>query len=75
VHGFTSDYMPEAITDRAILSIAPCNIIVADRSKLGRVSTVFLAPITSAHVLITDQAAPPEIVSEIREQGLEIHLV
>jgi DeoR/GlpR family transcriptional regulator of sugar metabolism len=74
VHGFTSDYMPEAITDRAILSIAPCNIIVADRSKLGRVSTVFLAPITSAHVLITDQAAPPEIVSEIRELGLEIHL-
>jgi DeoR family transcriptional regulator of aga operon len=75
VHGFTSDYMPEAITDRAILSIAPLNIIVADRSKLGRVSTVFLAPITSARVLITDQAAPPEIVSEIREQGLEVQMV
>ena len=75
VHGFTSDYMPEAITDRAILSIAPCNIIVADRSKLGRVSTVFLAPITSAHVLITDQSAPLEIVSEIRELGLEVQLV
>lgn len=54
VHGLTSDYIPEAITDRAILSIAPCNIIVADHSKLGRVSSVFLAPITSAHVLIND---------------------
>ena len=75
VHGFTSDYLPEAITDRAILSIAPCNIIVADHSKLGRVSTVFLAPVTSAHVLVTDQAAPPEIVSEIREVGLEVQLV
>jgi len=75
VHGLTSDYMPEAITDRAILSIAPCNIIVADHSKLGRVSTVFLAPITSAHVLINDQAAPVPIVSEIRELGLEVQLV
>ncbi len=75
VHGFTSDYMPEAITDRAILSIASCNIIVADHSKLGRVSTVFLEPITSAHVLISDQAAPMEIVSKIREQGLEVQLV
>lgn len=74
-HGFTSDYMPEAITDRAILSIAPCNIILADHSKLGRVSTVFLAPITSAHVLITDQDAPAEIVSEIEELGLEVQLV
>jgi DeoR/GlpR family transcriptional regulator of sugar metabolism len=74
VHGFTSDYMPEAVTDRAILSIAPCNIVVADRSKLGRVSSVFLAPITSAHVLIIDQATPPDIVSQFRELGLEVQL-
>jgi DeoR/GlpR family transcriptional regulator of sugar metabolism len=74
-HGFTSDYLPEAITDRAILSIAPCNIVVADHSKLGRVSTVFLAPITTAHVLVTDKAAPPEIVSEMEELGLEVQLV
>lgn len=74
-HGFTSDYIPEAITDRTVLSIAPCNIVVADHSKLGRVSTVFLAPIATANVLITDQAAPPEIVSEVAELGLEVELV
>lgn len=74
-HGFTSDYLPEAVTDRTILSIAPRNIVVADHSKLGRVSTVFLAPITAAHVLITDQAAPPEIVSEMEDLGLEVQLV
>lgn len=74
-HGFTSDYLPEAITDRAILSIAPCNIIVADHSKLGRVSTVFLAPIATAHTLVTARTAPPEIVSEIEELGLEVQLV
>ena len=74
VHGLTSDYLPEAITDRAILSISPCNILVADHSKLGRVSPVFLAPITSAHVLISDEAAPLEIMSEIRELGLDVQL-
>lgn len=75
VHGLTSDYLPEAITDRAILSIAACNILVADHTKLGRVSPVFLAPITSAHVLISDLAAPDHTVAEIREQGLEVQLV
>lgn len=75
VHGLTSDYLPEAITDRAILSIAACNILVADHSKLGRVSPVFLAPISSAHVLISDRAAPEQTVAAIREQGLDVQLV
>ena len=73
-HGFTNDYLPEAMTDRAILEIAPQSIIVADSKKLGRVSTVFLAPITSAHIIVTDTSAPPEIVEELRENGLEVNL-
>ena len=65
---------PEAMTDRAILGIAPCNIIVADHSKLGQVSTVFLASVTAAHVLVTDTNAPPDIVAALEDEGLKVHL-
>lgn len=73
-HGFTGDYLPEATTDRTILGIAPCNVIVADRSKLGQVSTVYLAPIRAAHILITNDNAPPEVVAGLEEQGVKIQL-
>ncbi len=73
-HGFTSDYLPEAMTDRAILEIAPHNVIVADHSKFGRVSTVFLAPVTAAHDIITDEETPAEIVSELRDLGLSVQI-
>jgi DeoR/GlpR family transcriptional regulator of sugar metabolism len=74
-HGFTSDYMPEAATDRAIMTIAPHVVIVADHTKLGVVSTVFLAPVNAAHLIITDQEAPPEIVTELQELGVEVLVV
>jgi DeoR family transcriptional regulator of aga operon len=73
-HGFTGDYLPEATTDRSIMNIAPYTVIVADHSKLGQVSTVFLAPITDAHVLITDKDATPELVVALEERGLMVHL-
>ena len=38
-HGLTNDYLPETLTDRAILKIGREVIIVADHTKVGRVST------------------------------------
>jgi DeoR/GlpR family transcriptional regulator of sugar metabolism len=74
-HGFTNDYLPETMTDRAILSIAPQVIVVADHSKFGRVSTVLVAPVTAAHVIITDRATPAETILELEGLGIEVHLV
>lgn len=73
-HGFTGDYLPEATTDRTILGIAPTNVIVVDHSKLGKVSTMFLAPISAAQVLVTDKDVPPEYVAALEEQGLQVVL-
>jgi DeoR family transcriptional regulator, aga operon transcriptional repressor len=75
VHGFTNDYLPEARTDRTILKMAPQIVIVADHSKLGVVSTVYLAPVTAAHVIVTDSNAPRPIVEELEALGLGMHLV
>ncbi len=73
-HGFTSDYMPEAMTDRAILQIAPRCVVMADHTKFGRVSTVFLAPVTAVHTIISDDQLQPEIAAELREKGLDLIL-
>ena len=73
-HGFTSDYVAEAMTDRAILQMAPRCAVMADHSKFGRVSTVFLAPVTAVQTIISDRGLQPELAAELREKGLELIL-
>jgi DeoR family transcriptional regulator of aga operon len=73
-HGLTSDYLPEILTDRAILRIGREVILVADHTKFNRVSTALVAPLTSVHCIVTDSAAPPDIVEAIRRMGIEVIL-
>jgi DeoR/GlpR family transcriptional regulator of sugar metabolism len=71
-YGLTSDYLPEAVTDRAILSIASRCIIVADHSKFNRMGSVYLAPVTSADMIVTDAKADSETVAALRDAGVEV---
>lgn len=73
-HGFTSDFMPEATTDRAILQIAPHAVVVADHTKFGRVSTMFLAPVTAVRTIITGKELSPAMVAELQDKGLTVEL-
>ena len=72
VHGFTNDYLPEILADRAILSIASQVIVVADHTKFGRVSPVFVAPVTAADLIITDALTELGILDELQEAGVQI---
>lgn len=74
-HGFTNDFLPETVTDRTIMTIAPQIVVVADHTKFSRVSTVFVAPVTAAHWIITDNGIPNEQAAEIRELGVEVVVV
>ncbi len=71
-HGFTSDYLPETMTDRAILGIAPQIVVVADHQKFGRVSPVFVGPVTAASLIITDEATPQAFVSSLQDLGIQV---
>jgi len=71
-HGLTNDYLPETLTDRAILGMGGQVIIVADYTKFGRVSTAFLAPLSAMHTLVTDSQAPAEFLSTLELQGIRI---
>ncbi len=70
--GLTSDYLPETMTDRAIIRAGREVIVVADHTKFGRVSTAFLAPVGSVHRIVTDAAAPPAEVQELEKSGVPV---
>lgn len=73
--GLTNDYLPEVTTDRIIIQSAPEVILVADHTKFGKVSTAFVAPLSSIHKVITDSATPPEIIDELRRTNIEVLMV
>jgi DeoR family transcriptional regulator of aga operon len=74
-HGLTNDYLPETMTDRAILTSGGRVIIVADHTKIGRVSTAYVAPITAMDQLITDSDAAPEFVAALRAKNVDVLVV
>jgi len=63
--GLTNDYLPETMTDRAILQIGREVIVLADYTKFGCISTAFLAPLTSIHTIITDNLAPVDFIEAV----------
>jgi DeoR/GlpR family transcriptional regulator of sugar metabolism len=71
-HGITNDYMPETLTDRAIIKISQKVILVADHTKFGSVSTAFLAPVEDIHVIVTDKNTDQEYIHLFREKGIEV---
>jgi DeoR family transcriptional regulator, aga operon transcriptional repressor len=74
-NGLTSGYLPETMTDRAILKIGREVIVVADHTKCGASATAFVAPITSVHTLITDSATPQDFIAAVRAQGVKVTVV
>jgi len=70
--GLTNDYLPETLTDRAILAAGREVIVVADHSKCGSVSTAFLAPLSAMQFLVTDTGTPQEFVAALQAQGIRV---
>jgi DeoR/GlpR family transcriptional regulator of sugar metabolism len=73
-HGLTNDYLQETLTDRAILKTSRKVILVADSTKVNRVSTAFLAPLNVVHTLVTDSNADRKFVQALKRQGMQVIL-
>jgi DeoR/GlpR family transcriptional regulator of sugar metabolism len=71
-HGLTNDYLPETLTDRAVLSVGREVILVADHTKFGAVAPAFLAPLTSVHTVVTDSLVRTEFIDALSEQGIRV---
>lgn len=70
--GLTNRYLPETMTDRQILNVGRQVILVADQTKLDRVSTVAVAPLDMVDVLVTNEGAPAAFVSALRDRGIRV---
>lgn len=71
-NGLTNDYLPETMTDRAILKCGQEVIVVADHTKINAVATAFLAPLTAIHHFVTDSAAPPDFLNALRAMDITV---
>jgi DeoR family transcriptional regulator of aga operon len=70
--GITNDFLPEVMTDRKILEMGSELIVVADSSKLGKVSSAYVAPVNRINTLVTDRQADPRMLDEIRALGVQV---
>jgi DeoR/GlpR family transcriptional regulator of sugar metabolism len=73
-HGLTNDYLQETLTDRAILKIGREVIIVADHTKVNRISTALLAPLKNVHTFVTDAKAEKKFLQALKKQGIKVVL-
>jgi DeoR/GlpR family transcriptional regulator of sugar metabolism len=71
-HGLTNDYLEETLTDRAILKIGGEVIIVADHTKVNRVSTALLAPLKSMNTFVTDSKSDKKFTQSLKKQGIKV---
>ena len=71
-HGLTNDYLPETLTDRAILRVGGQVIILADHTKCGAVAAAFVAPISAMHVLVTDPGTPSDFQQALKTSGVRV---
>lgn len=70
--GLTNDFLPEVMTDRAILNHAREVILVADHTKCGKVASAFVAPLNRVNYFITDENTSPEFLEGVRAQGVKV---
>jgi DeoR family transcriptional regulator of aga operon len=70
--GMTNDYLPEVMTDRTIIQMAPELIVVADHTKFGKVASAYLASVQRISTLVTDSGTNPEILARLEAMGVRI---
>jgi len=71
-HGLTNDYLQETMTDRAILKIGREVIVVADHTKVNRVSTVLLAPLDAMQTFVTDSSSDKKFIQALNKQNIKV---
>lgn len=70
--GFTTPYLFESQTKRAMMNAARSVYIIADSSKFGKTYLSILCPIERATCLITDDCITEDHKKEAEERGLEL---
>lgn len=70
--GFTADGDAEAATDAAFIAMAQRTVVLADHTKLGRVSSTHVVPMASIDTVVTDSQAPGHVLDALRASGTHV---
>lgn len=70
--GLTNSHALLIEIQRAMLRAAQRVIFCLDHTKFGRRSVSFLTELSAVHTVVTDAAAPAELVDTLRGRGLEV---
>lgn len=73
--GCTTHHEVEAYSNRALIKRARRAIVVADGSKLGRVTFARICLLQEIDELITDDGADPRHLTQLREGGVRVRTV
>ena len=72
--GVMTPHLMEAQLNAKMIEISRQVVAVADASKLLRRNVSLIAKVEQLHMLITDRAADPAVVTELRRRGVEVRL-
>jgi DeoR/GlpR family transcriptional regulator of sugar metabolism len=70
--GFTEYEFDDALVKRAALNSARRKVVVADSTKLSAVAFVRLCRAGDVDILVTDSAAPADMLDALRLAGLQV---
>jgi DeoR/GlpR family transcriptional regulator of sugar metabolism len=70
--GLTNDFLPEAMSDRAIVRFSQSVMILADSTKFGKVKPSFVAELSVVSEIVTDEGAPLDFVAELNRRGIHV---
>ena len=73
--GVTNVNLPESDIKRRMIRAANRRVVCADSSKLGAVALARVCDLDEVDLLVTDDAADPSVVSELRAAGVDVTLV
>ena len=61
-------------SEQKMIEVASRVIIVADHTKFGRGGMIPVAPLSAAHIVVSDAELSPEYVALLRDHGIEVLL-
>ncbi|MBO8142397.1 MAG: DeoR/GlpR transcriptional regulator [Firmicutes bacterium] len=73
--GITTYHLAEAHANRVLVERSREVWVLADHSKLGKVTPAVIGPVSRMTRLITDAGAPDDFVASLREQGIDVVVV
>jgi DeoR/GlpR family transcriptional regulator of sugar metabolism len=72
--GFTNNNTLVVGSEQKMIEVTSRVIIVADHTKFGRGGMIPVAPLSAAHVVVSDAGLDSKFVTMLRGNGIEVHL-